>query len=352
MTALLSPASLATIVALIILLPVAIGFGVSRMAARRVRDDDRQRAKRLAALMRGYLRGQYPPGLLATEVHAADEATFWSAIEGRLATLPRGARRRLARALERNPHSAEERRVLLDDSPLRRELAARRLGLLPTFASRRALRAALAADQGIGAIASAHALARISDLPTLEWLFENPAHLRGRPAAEWTELFRAFGRRALTRIAEALARGLDDPRMICGAVEALGLGGYGAAAPVIERLLTHTEVDVRVVSARALGRLAAEPCSDALMHALRDPAWQVRAQAARALGRIGRDTAAGMLALSLTDREWWVRHHAAHALARLGDRGTGLLREAAANSPDRYARDIAEDALESLAQSA
>jgi HEAT repeat protein len=76
----------------------------------------------------------------------------------------------------------------------------------------------------------------------------------------------------------------------------------------------------------------------------------VRAQAAWALGRVGHDQAVPALSACLTDRAWWVRRHAAYALAALGGRGAETLRLAAHDGADRYARDIADEALRSLAR--
>ena len=334
------------------LIPVAFGFLIARFAARRTRDDDRHRSRRLAAAMRAHLKGALSAQVLQRLVKRADEATFWDALETHLVRLNAKSRRRLGATLVRSHHLAVERRVLLADSPRRRELAARRLGMLPTSASRRALRGAMGASRGIVAHTSARMLAGMGDLTTLEWLLENPGHLRGRTGREWADLFQAFGPRALPRLHLALELGVPDPAILRGVIEAVGHGGHTISAPPLERLLRHTEQNVRVAAARALGRLGEGSSAPALLRALDDEAWPVRAQAAWALGRLGRDTAADALANRLVDRAWWVRRHAAYALSRLGERGTNALTTAIASSDDRYAREIAEEALASLRRSA
>ncbi|MGH7742901.1 MAG: HEAT repeat domain-containing protein, partial [Candidatus Eiseniibacteriota bacterium] len=102
---------------------------------------------------------------------------------------------------------------------------------------------------------------------------------------------------------------------------------------------------LRVAAARALGALRAAPRVAELCGALRDPEWPVRAQAARSLGRLGESQAIGALGARLEDRAWWVRHHAAYALAGLGAPGRAELERIRGASADRYAREMAEEAL-------
>ena len=80
--------------------------------------------------------------------------------------------------------------------------------------------------------------------------------------------------------------------------------------------------------------------------ALADPEWPVRAMAAQALGRLRSTPAVDALAQQLGDRSWWVRHHAAYALAAIGGDGHDALCECAARSADRYAREMAREALD------
>ena len=335
-----------------LILPVGLGLAIARAVRRRGRIDERDRVRRLATLMRGHVRGRVPVIALTQAVRAASESEFWAALEARLPRLTRAERRRLGRQLERGRHVAAERRALLGESPLRREMAARRLGLLPCARSRRALRSTLSAAPEPVAFAAARSLARDSDLRALEWLLARPGLLPHRTANQWAQLLRAFGRRALPQLSDAVQRGIADPRVLRAAVDTLGHGHHAPAAPAIERLLAHESTDLRVAAARALGRIQAGPCSDALLRALRDSEWPVRAQAAWALGRIDRDEAVPALASCLTDKAWWVRRHAAYALAALHERGAIALRLAASSSHDRYAREMADEALQSLGRSA
>jgi hypothetical protein len=53
----------------------------------------------------------------------------------------------------------------------------------------------------------------------------------------------------------------------------------------------------------------------------------------------------GDLGARLEDRAWWVRHHAAYALAALGRPGRDELERIRVASADRYAREMADEAL-------
>ena len=82
-----------------------------------------------------------------------------------------------------------------------------------------------------------------------------------------------------------------------------------------------------------------------LIAALGDPEWAVRAQVARALGACGGAESITPLGARLEDPAWWVRRHAAYALAGLGSAGRAELARIAAQSRDRYAREMADEAL-------
>jgi len=72
----------------------------------------------------------------------------------------------------------------------------------------------------------------------------------------------------------------------------------------------------------------------------------VRAMAAQALGRLSASPAIDALVSCVSDRSWWVRHHAAYALAAIGGDAHDALGELAAHADDRYAREMAREALE------
>jgi hypothetical protein len=344
----LAPAlvSAATIVAAIL-----AAFGLVRAWERRGRSTSRGNAHTLAARIEAFLDGRAPARELRAAIARAEAGAFWSALEAVPLEALRRRRRSLSEALDGSPHTKRERRALRDDSPWRRELAARRLALIVEPASRRALRAALVHGPELVTLAAAAALGRYRDARALHWLLAHPeAWARRTPGARVAAL-QAYGRGALPVLARALEISAGEPGLERTLIETLGLGGHTPATPAIESRLTSAQPELRVAAARALGRLEAESAVRALIVALDDEVWPVRAVAAWALGRIaaaGQPAAAAALeplAARLGDRAWWVRRHAAYALWELGESGRAALRRIADTSPDPYARDIAREAL-------
>ena len=334
------PAAIAIVLATIGL----ASYGV-RTHARRQRGRHRSRHRALARTFRRFLDGDAAAAHIARAAEVADDGAYWTALETLSLRLRRSQWLRLSRALARSRHAAAERRALADDSPWRRALAARRLSLLRSRASWRALRGALTRGPEMVTFAAATALARYHDRGALRWILSHESALAHRHRNALVALLRAFGRAGLPVMTRALARGIHDSRVELAVVDALGLAGHAGARQLLERRLAEGDLDLRAAAARALGLLHAVECVTSLIAALRDEAWQVRAQAARALGRVRAPLAVHALAARLTDASWWVRHHAAYALKELGEDGQVALRQAVASSPDPYARDMAHEAL-------
>jgi HEAT repeat protein len=330
----------------ILVLAVASGFLIASAVRRRERRSARNRTRELERAFSDLLSGRIGAMALRRLVRAADECIYWSALERHSPDMTRPQRLELSRALERNRHERAERLALRDESPWRRELAARRLALLRSSLARQSLRRALAEGPAAVTLAAARALARDRDATALRWVLANPESFASRSPATRAALLRAFGRGSLPVLAEALERGDSDPRMERAVLETLGAMRCGLALEAIERRLRHADVEVRIAAARALGRYEAGECDGALIASLRDEAWQVRALAAWALGRARVPTAIQPLTARLSDRSWWVRRHSAYALASLGQEGRRALRRVIEASPDPYARDIALEALE------
>lgn len=325
---------------------ITVAFAVVRAAERRGRALARARSRGLATLFQAFLDGRVRAERVRAAVDRRGAAALWSALEPLAHRLERGQWGRLSEALAGNPHERAERRALREESPWRRELAARRLGLLVSPAARRALRRALARGPEPVSATAARSLGRYRDRAALGWILRHPQCLAHRTPRTRVAILAGFGRGALPRLARALRDGSPDAALERALTEVLGLGRHLPAAPDLERRLSAPDLERRVAAARALGRMRASQCGSALMAALRDEAWQVRAQAAWALGRTRVGLAVRVLAERLTDRSWWVRHHAAYALGELGEEGRAVLRQVASASPDPYARDIAREVLD------
>lgn len=201
-------------------------------------------------------------------------------------------------------------------------------GITPLLADRATVTAALRALGILATPAAARAL--IDALP----LVGSRDRVLDRLAHPW----------AADTVADALACE-QDPELRPFLIEAAGLSGARRAVPDLERALASDVTESRVRAARALGRLGVGV--GLLLTALDDEEWAVRAQAAAAIALIGDerpgDDLLEALSRGLADPAWWVRAHCANALCRSA-RGRDAL-EGARLSPDRYARDRAEEAI-------
>ena len=244
----------------------------------------------------------------------------------------------LARLAGRSPVTDALMRIQDDRRPVVRARAALILGrLAPEGAVPRITsclgdpRTAPSAVRALGMIGTPQAVhALLGALPTIA--------CRDRVLDQLANPWAADG------VAEALARD-EDPRQRPLLIEAAGLSGARSALPDLRRALAAGPTEERVRAARALGRLGRGAGS--LLRAMTDPEWAVRAQAAGAIALIGDPRPSHELvnAMSegLTDSAWWVRVHCANALS-ISARGRLALEEAR-RSPDRFARDRAEEAL-------
>jgi HEAT repeat protein len=111
--------------------------------------------------------------------------------------------------------------------------------------------------------------------------------------------------------------------------------------------LSHGDDEVRAAAFRAVSRLGFLPESSRgiVVAAVDDPVDFIRIHATAAARLLPRPQALALLSGALGDRSWWVRRAAADALVGLGPGGLAQLGEAARTHPDRYARDMAAQAL-------
>jgi HEAT repeat protein len=334
----------------VLALPLAVAALITLLVRREHRDTrarTRLRAGELFQLLSGRVSGRVRGGELRRAARDTGPEPFWDAVEAITATLRVRERVALARSLVKSRHLARERRMLKGEEPVaRRELAAHRLGLLPSARSRRVLRRVLVRGPESLRFTAARALARHRDLKALRWLLEHPGTLARRPMPALVGLLRSFGPGARAMLITALEQRRGDPRLECACIEALGMGRCRSARGGIQSRLASPHLELRVTAARALGRLGMEESIPALMLVLTDESWPVRAMACQALGRLSASPAIDALARCVSDRTWWVRHHAAYALAAIGGDGHDALAELAAHADDRYAREMAREALE------
>ncbi len=110
----------------------------------------------------------------------------------------------------------------------------------------------------------------------------------------------------------------------------------------------HPDKELRLRTARALGRLLVPAGRRPLMALAADPAREVQAQALRSLGYLQDPRTIPVLVKALFSPNWHVRYNAGHAVAAFGPVGLEQLREIARQRSDRYASDMAAMVLDDV----
>jgi HEAT repeat protein len=141
----------------------------------------------------------------------------------------------------------------------------------------------------------------------------------------------------------------DRPRTstVRAAIDGIGRLQLLVFAEEVVRFLSDPDVEVRAAALRAVGRLGFLPqaAQGVVIAALTDDVDFIRIHAAAAARLLPRPQALAFLNERLGDRSWWVRRAAADTLVTLGPAGLAELGRVVRAHPDRFARDIAEQAL-------
>lgn len=308
----------------------------------------RREAVALALEFTRYLSGGSSEATLREIAAAAPYRVLWEALECFSDNVGGQEWDQLSDELRGLPGVTREIDMLAHRVGWRRALAAHHLGLINVPGASQPLLAAMKNGPAEVTLTAALSLARMGALPALVALLEHPELTNRCGRYQLVALLKRFGPQANDRLRRVLTIGDIDSPIHVAAVEILGIRRDQRSRRKLEDLLLARSPETRIVATRALGRLGSSRSVPALRDALGDPVWQVRAQAARALGELGASSVTPQLATSLRDPAWWVRRNAAYALAAFGPAGQAVLTSTAADSDDRYARDMAREALQAL----
>lgn len=142
-----------------------------------------------------------------------------------------------------------------------------------------------------------------------------------------------------SNIEETAAMVRDHPNWRAKYFIAERLAAYGE--PAIDhfiRLMKDEQDEVRILSARYLGKLPSERSVPVLIGALNDPNETVRGRAVESLAQIGSRDAIDPMVRLLNDPSGWVRRTAAGSLAELGATDIADSLIAGLNDPDMWTR--------------
>jgi hypothetical protein len=141
----------------------------------------------------------------------------------------------------------------------------------------------------------------------------------------------------------------DRPRAptLRAAIDGIGRLKLLSFAEEVIPFLSDDDDEVRAAALRAVSGLGflPEPSRGDVITALTDDVDFIRIHAAAAARLLPRPHALALLSERLGDRSWWVRRAAADALVSLGAAGLAQLGRDTREHPDRFARDMAAQAL-------
>lgn len=118
--------------------------------------------------------------------------------------------------------------------------------------------------------------------------------------------------------------------------------------PDVVRFALSPDKELRIRTARTLGRLLVPASRRVLMALATDPEWEVQAQAIRSLGNLQDWRAIPLLVKALFSPNWHVRFNAGYGLAAYGLVGVLQLQEVSRQKEDRYAAEMAAMVLDSV----
>ena len=167
------------------------------------------------------------------------------------------------------------------------------------------------------------------------------------PASLLTESMLLLDDATAEVVAPLLGDGGVKLPVLQGALVAAGRRELASLADAVLPFVDHADPEVRAAALRALAGMAALPAGaeGAVMARVDDEKPFVRVHAVRAAALLRAPAAREALWTRLGDPSWWVRLAAARAMAEQGSEGVRTLESAAAEHPDRFARDMARQAL-------
>jgi hypothetical protein len=116
----------------------------------------------------------------------------------------------------------------------------------------------------------------------------------------------------------------------------------------VVRFARHENKELRIRTARALGRLLVPASAKILGSLAADPEWEVQAQAIRSLGALQDWKTLPILGKAIFSPSWHVRYNAGFGLASFGLVGVLELQEISRQKEDRYAADMAAMVLDTV----
>jgi hypothetical protein len=202
-------------------------------------------------------------------------------------------------------------------------------------------------DKPVVRLAALNALAGIASQETLSYIFDLFESDPEPNLYVYSNIFFGLGQRTEPFIRASLRKPLP-PEKLGLFVEMAGRLFLHGLYPDVVGFARHADKELRIRTARTLGRMLVPGSVKVLTALAADPAWEVQAQAVRSLGGLQNWKTLPILAKALFSPIWHVRYNAGYGLAAFGLVGVLQLQEISRQKEDRYAADMAAMVLDTV----
>jgi hypothetical protein len=202
-------------------------------------------------------------------------------------------------------------------------------------------------DKPIVRLAALNALTGIASRDTMSVIFDLFERDPEPNFYAYSNVFNSLGQRIEPFLRSSLRKPLP-PEKHALLIEMAGrLLLRGLYAEVI-RFAGSADKELRIRTARTLGKLVVPAAARTLGALAADPHWEVQAQAIRSLGNLQDWRTLPILVKALFSPNWHVRYNAGYGLAAFGLVGVLQLQEISRQKDDRFAADMAAMVLDTV----
>jgi len=202
-------------------------------------------------------------------------------------------------------------------------------------------------DKPVVRLAALNALTGIASRDTLSHIFDLFENDPEPNLYAFSNIFFSLGQRIEPFLRASLRKPLP-PEKLGLLIEMAGRLLLRGLYPDVVGFAGHGDKEIRIRTARVLGRLLVPGSAKVLSALAADGAWEVQAQAVRSLGSLQDWKTLPLLAKALFSPNWHVRYNAGYGLAAFGLIGILQLQEISRQREDRFAADMAAMVLDTV----
>jgi len=180
-------------------------------------------------------------------------------------------------------------------------------------------------DKPLVRLAVIQALSRLPSYRNIAYIFDAFVKDPIPQARAYINIMYGFGPSIESFVGEYMTKALSNEKLAL-LIELAGSVPLRSLYDKVIGFSTHTEKEIRIAAARALGNLLMPEAQKDLIRLTEDEAWEVQAQAYKSLGKLKLNDSPDVLETGLYSFNWHVRYNAGYSLAMLGISGIERLK--------------------------